>query len=175
MPRPVGVRFAYDDKIVFMKKIINPWVSEPTYHCYGCDPNSVAGLRMEFFEDGEYIVSHWHPRAEFQGWRNTLHGGIQATLADEIASWVVFRKFQTSGVTSRLEMKYKKPIMTTDSHINLRARVVKQMRNVVEIEVEIFNSAGELCSQGVCVYFLFPKQRAHDEFGFMEFKTEDEL
>lgn len=158
-----------------MKKIINPWAGEPTYHCYGCDPNSGVGLRMEFFEDGEYIVSHWHPRAEFQGWRNTLHGGIQATLADEIASWVVFRKFQTSGVTSRLEMKYKKPVLTTDSHINLRARVVKQMRNVVEIEVEIFNSAGELCSQGVCVYFLFPPKRAREEFGFMEFKTEGEL
>ena len=158
-----------------MKKILIPWAGEPTYHCYGCDPTSDAGLRLEFFEDGDYIVSHWHPRPEFQGWRNTLHGGIQATLADEIASWVVFRKFQTSGVTSRLEMKYKKPVMTTDSHINLRARVVKQMRNVVEIEVEIFNSAGELCSQGVCVYFLFPQQRARDEFGFMEFKTEDEL
>lgn len=158
-----------------MKKILNPWAGEPTYHCYGCDPNSQSGLRMEFYEDGEWIVSHWHPRSEFQGWRNTLHGGIQATLADEIASWVVFRKFQTSGVTSRLEMRYKRPILTTDHHIDLRARVVKQMRNVVEIEVEISNSAGELCSTGVCVYFLFPKNRARDEFGFMDFLTEDEV
>ena len=158
-----------------MKKIINPWADEPTYHCYGCDPNHESGLRMEFFEDGDDIVSHWHPRAEFQGWRNTLHGGIQATLVDEIASWVVFRKFQTSGVTSRLEMRYKKPVSTNDSHITLRARVVKQMRNVVDIEVELFNSAGELCSTGVCVYFMMPKSRAHDEFGFREFFVENEV
>ena len=26
-----------------MKKIINPWAGEPTYHCYGCDPNSESG------------------------------------------------------------------------------------------------------------------------------------
>lgn len=158
-----------------MKKILNPWTGEPTYHCYGCDPNSNSGLRMEFFEDGDDIVSHWHPRAEFQGWRNTLHGGIQATLADEIASWVVFRKFQTSGVTSRLEMRYKKPISTNDHHIELRARVVKQMRNVVEIAVEIHNSEGDLCSEGVCVYFMAPKQRAREEYGFREFYTEDEI
>jgi uncharacterized protein (TIGR00369 family) len=130
---------------------------------------------MEFFEDGEDIVSHWQPRSELQGWRDTLHGGVQATLADEIASWVVFRKFQTSGVTSRMEVKYKKPVKITAEPITLRARAVKQMRNVVDIDVELYDAQGELCTIATCVYFLFSKQRAHDEFGFMEFKTEDEL
>ena len=158
-----------------MKKIVNPWAGEPSYHCFGCDPNSEHGLRMEFFEDGEYVVSHWQPRSELQGWRDTLHGGVQATLADEIASWVVFRKFQTSGVTSRMEVKYKKPVKITAEPISLRARAVKQMRNVVDIDVELYDAQGELCTIATCVYFLFSKQRAHDEFGFMEFKTEDEL
>ena len=27
------------------------------YHCYGCDPNSPQGLRMEFYENGDEIVS----------------------------------------------------------------------------------------------------------------------
>ena len=158
-----------------MKRIVNPWAGEPTYHCYGCDPNSEQGLRMEFFEDGDYVVSNWHPRPEFQGWRDTLHGGIQATLADEIASWVVFRKFQTGGVTSRMEVKYHKPVRTTDDYITLRAKVVKQMRNVITIDVEIFNAADELSTTATCIYFLFPQQRANEEFGFAPFLTEDEI
>ena len=158
-----------------MKRILNPWADEPTYHCYGCDPNNESGLKMEFFEDGDDVVSHWHPRTEFEGWRNTLHGGIQSALIDEIASWVVFRKFQTSGVTSRLEVQYKKPVAIDQGHITLRARVVRQRRQVIDIEVELFNAAGELCSQGLCIYFLMPKERARDVFGFMEFKTEDEV
>ena len=158
-----------------MKRIINPWAGEPTYHCYGCDPNNEAGLKMEFFEDGDDIVCHWHPRIEFESWRNTLHGGIQSALIDEIASWVVFRKFQTSGVTSRLEVQYKKPVALNQDHITLRARVVRQRRQVIDIEVELFNAEGELCSQGLCIYFLMPKERARDVFGFMEFKTEDEV
>lgn len=72
-----------------MKRIINPWSGMEGYRCYGCDPHSDNGLRMEFFEDGDEIISRWKPRPEFQGWINTLHGGIQATLADEISSWVV--------------------------------------------------------------------------------------
>ena len=158
-----------------MKRILNPWAGEPTYHCYGCDPNNEPGLKMEFFEDGDDIVCHWHPRIEFESWRNTLHGGIQSALIDEIASWVVFRKFQTSGVTSRLEVQYKKPVALNQDHITLRARVVRQRRQVIDIEVELFNAEGELCSQGLCIYFLMPKERARDVFGFMEFKTEDEV
>ena len=129
------------------------------YHCYGCDPNSPQGLRMEFYENGDEIVSVWHPRPEYQGWVNTLHGGIQATLADEISSWVVFRKFQTSGVTSKMEVRYHKPIHTTDDHIVLRASVRRQRRNIVEIEVRIYDRHEVLCTEAVCVYFLFPPDK----------------
>ena len=158
-----------------MKKIINPWVGEPTYHCYGCDPNNEAGLKMEFFEDGDDIVCHWHPRVQFESWRNTLHGGVQATLVDEIASWVIFRKFQTSGVTSHLDMRYKKQVVINQEHITLRARVVRQRRQVIDINVELFDSQGELCTEGHCIYFLTPKQRAREENGFQDFLTEDEI
>lgn len=157
-----------------MKKIINPWVGEPTYHCYGCCPDSHSGLRMEFYENGDEIVSRWRPREEFQGWRNTLHGGIQATLADEIASWVVFRKFQTSGVTSKLEARYMKPIKISDGEITLRAAVTRKARNLVEIAVRIFDNMGEEATSVKCLYFLFPQDKAREEFGFRDFSVEEE-
>lgn len=156
-----------------MKKVLNPWDGVAGYRCFGCDPNSPQGLRMEFFEDGEDIVSVWRPRPEFQGWVDTLHGGIQATLADEISSWVVFRKFQTSGVTSRMEVRYHHPIRTSDEHIVLRATVKRRMRNIVEIGVRIFDNRGELCTEAVCVYFLFPKEKAHTEFHFCNCRVEE--
>lgn len=84
-----------------MKKIINPWKGLEGYNCFGCAPNNEAGVRMEFYEDGEEIVSIWKPRPEYQGWIDTLHGGIQAVLLDEICAWVVLRKLQTTGVTSK--------------------------------------------------------------------------
>lgn len=156
-----------------MKKIVNPWRDMEGYRCFGCDPHSERGLRMEFYEEGEQIVCRWHPRPEFQGWVNTLHGGIQATLADEISSWVVFRKFQTSGVTSRMEVRYHKPIHTTDEYIDLKASVVSRLRNLVEIAVRIFDCRGELCTEAVCLYFLFPKERAQREFHFCDCGVEE--
>lgn len=157
-----------------MKKIINPWRGVEGYRCYGCDPQSDRGLRMEFYEDGDDIVCRWLPRDEFQGWVDTLHGGIQATLADEISSWVVFRKFQTSGVTSKMEVRYLHPIRISDGAITLRAHVEEQRRNIVRIAVGIFDCNGELATQAACVYFLFPKQRARDEFHFCDCHLCDE-
>ena len=128
---------------------------------------------MEFYEDGEEIVSIWHPRPEFQGWVDTLHGGIQATLADEISSWVVFRKFQTSGVTSKMEVRYHRPIHTSDSYIVLRARVEEQRRNLIRIAVRITDSEERLCTEAVCVYFLFPKEKAARDFHFCDCPVEE--
>ena len=145
------------------------------YNCFGCCPDNPIGLKMRFYEDGKDVVCLWRPQELYQSWKNTLHGGVQAALIDEIASWVVFRKFQTSGVTSNMEVQYKKPVALNQSHITLRARVVRQRRQVIDIEVELFNAEGELCSKGLCIYFLMPKERARDVFGFMEFKTEDEV
>ena len=160
--------------LIDMKRIINPWRGMDGYRCFGCDPRSEQGLRMEFYEDGDRIVSRWKPRPEFQGWVDTLHGGIQATLADEISSWVVFRKFQTSGVTSRMEVRYLKPIHTTEDHITLQATVVRQRRNIVDIEVKIFNSQDQLCTEALCIYFLFPKEKAHEEFHFCDCGVEED-
>ena len=105
---------------------------------------------------------------------DTLHGGVQATLADEISSWVVFRKFRTSGVTSRMEVRYHKPIRTSDERVVLRAAVRQQRRNLVEIGVRIFDGAGTLCTEATCLYFLFPKERARTEFHFCDCGVADE-
>ena len=160
--------------LIDMKRIINPWRGMDGYRCFGCDPRSEQGLRMEFYEDGDRIVSRWKPRPEFQGCVDTLHGGIQATLADEISSWVVFRKFQTSGVTSRMEVRYLKPIHTSEDHITLQATVVRQRRNIVDIEVKILNSQDQLCTEALCIYFLFPKEKAHEEFHFCDCGVEED-
>lgn len=89
-----------------MKKIINPWGEIEGYNCFGCAPQNPSGLHMEFYEDGDDIVSFWHPDGKYQGWLNTLHGGIQAVLLDEICGWVIMRKLQTAGVTSKMETRY---------------------------------------------------------------------
>ena len=157
-----------------MKKIINPWKGLEGYNCFGCAPNNEAGIKMEFYEDGDEVVSIWKPRPEYQGWINTLHGGIQAVLMDEICAWVILRKLQTTGVTSKMETRYRKPVSTTDSHIVLRASIKEVKRNIVIIEAKLYNKDGEVCTEAVCTYFTFSHEKSKDEMHFDKCDVEPE-
>lgn len=156
-----------------MKKIINPWRGVECYYCFGCAPNNEAGVKMEFYEDGDEVVSIWKPRSEYQGWINTLHGGIQAVLLDEICAWVILRKLQTTGVTSKMETRYLKSISTIEDHLTLRASIIETKRNIVIVEAQLFNANGELCTKALCTYFTFPQEKAKSEMNFLSCDVED--
>lgn len=149
-----------------MKKIKNPWLHKPGYNCIGCSPENPMGLHLDFWEDGEDVVSRWTPTADYQGWIDTLHGGVQSLLLDEVAGWVVTRKLQTTGVTSKMEVQYVKPISTYDSLLTIRARISRQMRNVAFIEGEIYNAHGEVCTKATLTYFCASRQKAEETMGF---------
>lgn len=145
------------------------------YNCFGCSPDNPIGIHMEFYENRDEIISFWHPQTQYQGWVDTMHGGILATIIDETAGWVVFRKLQTSGMTTKLELKYRKPVMTTEPQITVRGHIVEQRRNLVTINVSIENSKGETCVEGRATYFAFDKAKAA-EMGFTSCDLEgDEL
>lgn len=89
------------------KKLYNAYEQHEGYNCFGCASGNEHGLQCEFYEEGEYITCYWTPRPEFQGFFHVLHGGIQATLIDEIACWNVFAKVKSAGVTVELNTKYR--------------------------------------------------------------------
>ncbi len=153
-----------------MKKISNPYKKMKGYQCFGCSPNNLNGLQMAFAEDGEYMVSEWEPKDYFQGYYNILHGGIQATLMDEIASWLVQVKLKTAGVTSTLNVRYKKPVPTDKGIIRLRARLTDQHRNLATIHVELFCPENELCAESDIVYYTYSHEVAVNRLHYPDHK-----
>lgn len=146
-------------------RLNNPWIGTPGFNCPGCCPTNERGLKLEFIEDGDDIVSYYEPEELLQSWPNTLHGGIHCLMLDEIAGWVVFAKLDTTGVTSSLNTKFMKPIQIDGGTIELRARITKQMRNVAFIEAELYQK-GTLCTKGEAIYFCAPHDKAVKEHNF---------
>lgn len=155
------------------KKLINPYVRKDGYNCVCCCPDNPVGLHLEFWEDGEDILTEWHPDTNYQGWVNTLHGGIIGMLMDEVAGWVVTRKLQTTGVTSKLEVKYKRPVMITEEKVVVRGHIANQRRNIVTIHLTLENAQGVVCDEGEATYFTFGPEKAR-EMGFCGCKVEGE-
>jgi uncharacterized protein (TIGR00369 family) len=144
-----------------MRKIRNPFRGLEGYNCFGCSPDNSSGLQLSFVEEGEELVSVWTPKSFLQGYHNILHGGIQATLMDEIASWVVYVKLDTSGFTSTMNVRYLKPVYVNDTRLTLRAHLKEMRRNLADIEVRLFDSDQNLCAQALITYFTFSKEKSH--------------
>lgn len=156
-----------------MRELVNPWVHTEGYNCFGCCPDNPLGVRMRFYEDGEDIVSVWCPTPNHQSWVNTLHGGVQAVLLDEICGWVVFRMLQTSGVTGKMDIRYRHALNTTSKYLVLRARLKEQHHCLAVVEAEIRNEEDVVCATCECTYFIFAKEKA-DQMAFRTAECGDE-
>lgn len=149
-----------------MIRLKNPYARYSEYNCFGCSPTNPSGLKMKFYEEGDSILCKWTPGHDFQGFHDVLHGGIQATMMDEIASWVVFMKLDTAGVTYRLQTVFRKPVRISKGEITLEAKLAKQERRIATIEVRLQDGEGTLCSESRVEYFVFPREKAEKEMHF---------
>lgn len=143
-----------------MKKIVNPYRGNDSYNCFGCAPDNEFGLKMDFFEEGDEIVCLWKPQTHFTGYNDILHGGIQATLIDEIASWVVFVKLKTGGFTINLNVDYRNQVHINKGDITLRASLKEMKKNIAHVSVSLFDGEGICGSEGIAQYFTLPEKIA---------------
>ena len=164
------------------KKIINPYIKEKPveeYQCFGCSPNNKLGLKLQFSDCGSNeIEAFWKPEPHFEGFFKILHGGIQATLQDEIAGWLVFTKCKTSGVTQSLNVKYLKPVYVTDAKLRITAQLKHMEGKYAIINTRVYNSDGEICSEGELSYYIFPEaiaKRKHQYPGADAFYDKGDL
>jgi acyl-coenzyme A thioesterase PaaI-like protein len=149
-----------------MTKLKNPYASIPGHGCFGCSPTNQSGLQMEFYKEGDEIICRWDPNKHFQGFHDILHGGIQATMMDEIASWVVFIMLDTAGVTFQLNTRFRKPVMISKGIITIRATLVSHQKRIAEIEARLYDGESILCAESQANYFIMPRDKAISDLHF---------
>lgn len=149
-----------------MIKLKNPYAEFKEYQCFGCSPTNPLGLQMQFYKEEDEIVCKWNPNEHFQGFHDILHGGIQSTMMDEIASWVVFVFLDTAGVTYQLSTRFRKPVHLSKGTITIRAKLLKHEKRVAEIEASLYDGEKVLCSESRLNYFVMPREKAEKEMHF---------
>ncbi|MDD2563121.1 MAG: PaaI family thioesterase [Salinivirgaceae bacterium] len=140
-----------------MKTLLNPYEKESEFNCFGCSEQNKIGLQMKFMETPEGVISKWKPDKRFEGYFNILHGGIQATMVDEISSWVINMKLDTAGVTSKMEVEYLKPVNIENNEITIQGIIEKVGKREVVINATIYDQNDKLCTKARVTYFLYPK------------------
>ncbi|MCF0218667.1 MAG: PaaI family thioesterase [Muribaculaceae bacterium] len=143
-------------------KIRNPWVGKDDYNCIGCAPNNPIGLHMHFYTDDDAVLGVMHPNENFQGWIGMLHGGIQSTMLDETGAWFVGYRKQMTAVTTRLDVRFMKPVLTSWERILVRATGGTEGHGLCQVHLELLSPDGEVCARAEATYFMNPRPLQDD-------------
>lgn len=144
----------------------NPFVGIDGYQCFGCDPENAVGLALEFHRSGDVVTTTWEPRPDLEGYPGIVHGGIQATLADEIGGWYIYAVLGTAGVTRDLSITYDSPARVAEGPFHVMARGGAHDAKHAVIDVTIENDEGTRVATARLTYALFSEAVARKRLFF---------
>ena len=90
------------------QRIDERFAFEP-HNCFACGTLNTGGLHLDLHVDGERCWTDLEIPERFQGWDEIAHGGIVATILDEVMAWSLVDA-DNWGLTARLSIAFKRPV-----------------------------------------------------------------
>jgi uncharacterized protein (TIGR00369 family) len=81
-------------------------------NCFGCSPRNPHGLKLTFFRTPEGARTGCLLDTHLCGMEGIAHGGIVATLLDEVAAWAVIVHAGRLGFTTDMNIRFVRPVPT---------------------------------------------------------------
>lgn len=109
--------------------------------CFGCGPQNAIGLKLTFAWDGDIYGTRWTPAPEHQGWAGRVHGGLLATVLDEVLSRAALERHGLHWVTAELTTRLKKPALVGEP-LRIEARIVSVRPLLIVCEGDVRTELG---------------------------------
>ena len=91
------------------KRAKGPMDLENDQMCFVCGKRNGNGLQLDFELVGEdRIRTEFIPPKRFQGWKDILHGGIIATILDEVMVNAAYLR-KIMAVSAKLDIRLRRP------------------------------------------------------------------
>jgi uncharacterized protein (TIGR00369 family) len=123
-------------------------------NCFVCGPGNGAGLRLEFQGEGGSAEAEVRFPAHLQGWKGTVHGGLLATVLDEVMVQAAMRSGRKC-VTAEITVKYKQPAVTEVPY-RAAGRILADRGRLLLAEGTLCDGAGQVFAQATGKLFKVP-------------------
>jgi uncharacterized protein (TIGR00369 family) len=115
-----------------------------TKSCFVCGENNPVGLRQRFETDGAIVRARFTPRPEHAGFKGVIHGGILATLLDEIMVWACAVNARKFGFCAEMTVRFQHPAVPGDELLVEAELVANRRGKIFEAKAEVRNAQGEV-------------------------------
>lgn len=128
------------------------------HRCFACGELNEHGLHMELHAQDGRCWSELTLDGRFQGWDGIAHGGIIATILDEVMAWSLVAQ-DSWGVTARLEIAFEQPV-PIDRPIRAEGWVTETRRRINRTAASIVDAAtGQRLAGATATYVAAPEAR----------------
>lgn len=144
------------------KRIPLPW----SRSCFVCGESNPRGLRARSWLVGEFIELPFETDPELVGWLDVIHGGIIATILDEVMTWAAIVRRERPCFAAEFSVRLRRPLPPRTRCV-ARARVSGERRQIADTEAELRDEAGLLYASATGRYMSMPETNqlaAHHDF-----------
>lgn len=113
--------------------------------CFVCGPKNPIGLKLEFSFIGDVYVTRFTPGPEHQGYVGVTHGGIVATVLDEVMARLVYAKGR-NAVTAEITVRLKHPARTGEELL-FSGWIEGERGRVIDCAAEARDSSGRVIAE----------------------------
>ncbi|HAA90045.1 MAG TPA: hypothetical protein DCE07_05680 [Peptococcaceae bacterium] len=130
--------------------------------CFVCGDGNPSGLQVRFYHDGNEAKAVFIPDSRWEGYPGVVHGGILASLLDEVMYKAVFAS-EGNVVTARMSVRFRNPARV-GSLLHLVGRVGEKKGRFVTAKGEIRDSENRPIATAEGVFCLLSPEQ-EEQFG----------
>jgi uncharacterized protein (TIGR00369 family) len=116
------------------------------HHCFACGATNPIGMGLHIELGDGTARTEWTVGTDHVGWSDKAHGGIVATLLDEVMAWAC-SSYDAWAVTAEMTIRYRSPA-SPGERLLAEGRVTERRRRIFEVSGEVRAAAGRLVAEG---------------------------
>ena len=142
------------------------------HNCFACGSLNEHGMRLVIHVEPGRSWTDLTLAERFEGWAGIAHGGIIATILDEVMAWALVGQ-DNWGLTARMAVEFRRPV-TIGVPMHAEGEVTRNRRRVIETSGRIVDAAtGEVLATATGTYLAAAPERRRElqaRYGFRYFE-----
>lgn len=123
-----------------------------TRSCFVCGEANRRGFNLRSETDGRVVQTRFAFAPEHVGFKETVHGGLTATVLDEIMTWACVVSTRRFSYCGELTVRYLQPIRPGESLVACAELVSNRRDRIFEARGEIRNESGSVLANATGKY-----------------------
>jgi acyl-coenzyme A thioesterase PaaI-like protein len=145
------------------------------HNCFACGTLNAHGLHLDLHVEQGRCWTELSLDRRFEGWAGIAHGGILATILDEVMAWALVSE-DNWGVTARMTLDFRRPV-PVEQAIRAEGWITRGRRRLIDTAGRIVDvTSGEELATAEAVYVgadAARKRELRDRYGFRLISEED--